>query len=426
MSNNFIPPNLHLPTMWLADAVTPTLLKVAYNIEDVKIEPADRKMLRTLRDRRLIYFSNHPTQSEPPVAWTIANAMGARFYSMATRRAFDFGFGLVGKVFQATGGFSVIPGIADRESMSMARKVLTEPAGKLSLYPEGEPMSSENDNLMPFQAGIVKLGLSAMDDARKIDPEADITILPAFIKYVIKSPQDVIKADLEKSISRIENKLGVNPGERNLLRRFLMVGRVITEQAEAQYNLPVSGDMDWDFRVGRLRHAMLDGIAGLLQLARYDKSADAIMKLRFLTAVVELKELNHPQCPVPETVSKADLALANQEVIPAVVLIVMRREYLVAYPSAERFYEWLARFESLVLGKTPRMLGGEPSHLPRTAFVNFAQPFGLSEYYEEYKRDRKVTLQVILDRLYADMKRMLDANLTRSRPLVEPYDVGET
>ncbi len=424
--SNFIPPNLNLPTMWFADAVNPAVLKVGFNIDEVHIEKADRPMLRSLRHRRLIYFSNHPTQAEPPVAWQIANAMGARFYSMAARRAFDFGFGLVGKVFQATGGFSVIPGIADRESMSMARKMLSAPSGKLILYPEGEPMSSENDNLMPFQAGIVKLGLSAFEDARKIKPDADITILPAFIKYVIKSPHDVIVTDLNNSIDVIAKKLGVNPGERNLLRRFLMIGRVITEQAEAQYNLPVTEDMDWDFRAGRLRHAMLDGVAERLQLPRYDKEADAIQKLRVLTAIIELKELRHPQCPIPKSVSKKDFELATKEVIRAYDFVVMRRDYLVSYPSAERFYEWLARFESLVLGKTPRMLGGEPSHLPRTAYVNFAKPFGLAEYYEEYKNDRKGTLQKILDRLRDDMQRMLDENLKRSKPIVEPFDVGDS
>ena len=123
--------------------------------------------------------------------------------------------------------------------------------------------------------------------------------------------------------------------------------------------------------------------------------------------------------------SKADFAWANTEIIRAYDFVVMRRDYLVEYPSAERFYEWLARFESLVLGKRPRMLGGEPSHLPRIAYVNFAKPFGLSEYYDQYKKDRKGTLQAILDRLHSDMKAMLDENLKRSEPIVEPFDVGD-
>ena len=421
--SNFIPPAFHLPTAWFTDAATPAFLKLAHNIDEVIIRPEDRDMLRSLRKRRLIYFSNHPTQAEPTIAWVISNAMGARFNSMAARRAFDFGFGLVGKLFQATGAFSVIPGIADRESMSMARKILIAPAGKLILYPEGEPMSSENDNLMPFQPGIVKLGLSAMDDLVKQSPGSDITILSAFIKYVIKASREEIVSDLEKSIDVIAQKLGVEPGERNLLRRFLMIGRVLSEQVEREYGLPVDDSMDWDFRTGRLRHAVLDGVADRLKLSRYDREADAIQKLRFLTAVLELEELKHPQSPISGATGE-DLRIANRDIIRAYDFIVMRREYLVAYPSAERFYEWLARFESLVLGKRPRMLGGEPSHLPRAAYVTFAKPFGLSDYYEKYKQDRKGTLQEILDRLRSDLEERLQQSLALSKPIVEPYDVG--
>lgn len=422
--SNFIPADFNLGMAWLADAATPALLKIAYNIEKVVIEKEDRKMLRTLRNKRLLYFSNHPTQAEPNIAWIIGNTIGTRFKSMATRRAFDFGFGLVGKVFQSTGAFSIIPGIADRESMAYARKVLSAPQGKLILFPEGEPMSSENDNLMPFQPGIVKLGLGAMDDARKKDPKADITILPAFIKYVTNASKEVIIKDLENSIAEIASKLGVATKERNLLRKFLMIGRVLTEKEENQLGLKNDSDADWDFRTGRLRHALLDQIAARLLIPKYDKNADAIHKLRFLTAIVELEELKHPQSPL-RGISAVDFKWANREIIKAYDFIVMEKDYLVSYPSAERFYEWLARFESLVLGKRPRMLGGEPSHLPRTAFVTFAKPFALSEYYEKYKKDRKATLNEILERLRKDMQAQLEEGMKKTIPIVKAFDVGE-
>lgn len=422
--DHFIPPDFNLPTAWFVDAIAPGFIKAAFNIEDVHISPEDRKMLRTLKRERVLYFSNHPTQTEPTIAWFVANAMGARFNSMAARRAFDFGLGMVGKLFQATGAFSVIPGIADRDSMAMARKILSSPEGKLTLYPEGEPMSSENDNLMPFQPGIVKIGLSAFEDARKKDPSADITILPAFIKYILKSPRSEVVADLERSIEVIAKKLKVDLGARNLLRRFLMIGRILMEREEKELGLNVDDSMDWDFRTGRLRHAMMDRVASRLNIKRYDHDADAIQKLRFLTAVIELEELKHPQSPL-KGVSQKDFNWANQQVIRAYDFIVMRREYLVSYPSGERFNEWLARFESLVLGKRPRMLGGEPSHLPRAAYVKFAKPFTLGEYYEKYRQDRKGTLQEILDRLRDDMQARLEECLSLSEPIVEPYDVGD-
>ncbi len=423
MSDYFIPPGFNLPLVWMTDAATPAYLKLMHNVEEVIIREEDRLLLRTLRDDRLLFFSNHPTQVEPTIAWIVAQKMGARFNTMATRRAFDFGGGLVGKLFQNTGTFSVIPGIADRDSIAMARAVLAKPRGKLALYPEGEPMSSENDSLMPFQPGIVKIGWSALEDARKQAPAADITVLPAFVKYVVKASQDEIVADLERAIAVIAARLEEDPGERNLLRKFLMIGRILIERAESEYGIKPEPGADFDYRMGRIRHAALDGVADLLGVKHYNRDADAIQKLRHLTAVLELVELNHPQAGIAP--SPAVLRRAIRECIRAYDFIVMKREYLVSRPTPERFYEWLARWESLILGKTPRALGGEPSRLPRKAFVFFAPPFHLGEYMEAYRQDRKGTLETILQRLFRDMKTMLDASASLTYTLVEPFDVGD-
>ena len=107
----FIPPNFNLGTAWFADAVNPAILKIGANIDGLKFEPDDRRMLRELKDKRVLFFSNHPTQAEPVLAWQVANAMGSRFNYMATRRAFDYFNGMLGTLFAQTGAFSVIPGI---------------------------------------------------------------------------------------------------------------------------------------------------------------------------------------------------------------------------------------------------------------------------------------------------------------------------
>ena len=192
-------------------------------------------MLRSIRDDRLLYFSNHPTTSEPPVAYYVANVMGARFQFMAARQVFEWGGGLVGKFISSIGAFSVLAGAADRESIKMSRAILSQPRGKLVLYPEGEPTSGENDNLLPFQQGAAQLGIWALEDARKSDPSADVTVLPTFVKYVMTGTEAHLRADLHQNIKIVEAKLGVDPGNRNLLRRFLAVGRVMLEKAEKDY-----------------------------------------------------------------------------------------------------------------------------------------------------------------------------------------------
>ncbi|MBI3394758.1 MAG: 1-acyl-sn-glycerol-3-phosphate acyltransferase [Spirochaetia bacterium] len=425
MKEFFIPPDFNLATAWFADATLPFALKTYQNIEEIVISPEDSTLLRSLKNERLIFFTNHPSQAEPMIAWHIANMMGSRFRYMATRRAFDFVFGAVGKLFQGTGAYSVLPGVPDRDSMRMTRQILAAPSGKLAIFPEGEPMCGENDSLMPFQPGFLKLGFGALADARKIDPKADILILPGFMKYVIKSPREEIISHLETSIHEIEKKLGLEPGERNLLRQFLMVGRVLLEQTEREYGIEPDNTADFDFRIGRVRHQILDNVARSMDIKNYNKDADAIHKLRHLTSIIELLEVGYPGPDLPK-LSAAELAKVNRECIKAYDFIVIKRDYLISRPTPERFYEWLQRFQSLALGKTPRALGGEPHPLPRRAHITFAPPVRMGDYYQDYQKNKGELVLRLTDSIRGDMQKLLDASTSLTYTIVEPGNVGGT
>lgn len=419
----FLPDEFLAPLAWVGDFSLPAVLKAGQNIDRIIIEPGDRKMLATLKKERLIFFTNHPTIGEPIIAYHVANLMHSRFKYMTTRRTFDFYGGLVGGIIRKLGAFSIIPGIADRDSMRFARSVLTEKEGKLVLFPEGEPMCGENDNLMPLQPGVVKIGFSALDDLYKKEPDADIMILPGFIKYVINSSQKEIEDSIYDTLHKIEKKLGLKPENRNLLRRFLYIARILLEQNEAEYNIAVKQDPDYDYRIGRLRHTILDSVAEKLQVKNYDKSADAIQKLRHLSTIIELHELKMDVGGLVK-VSDHTLKIAARECIKASDFIVMKRDYLISRPTPERLFEWLHRFESLVLDRLPNSLGGEPSHLPRDAHVRFARPFYLSEYYGGYKKNRKEGLKSLLSRIEGDLNQLLESVQPLSRIMVTPNEVG--
>lgn len=284
-------------------------------------------------------------------------------------------------------------------------------------------MCGENDNLMPFQPGLAQLSFWGMEDALKTDPNADIMVLPAFIKYVIKANDSRIIEDLHRSIGRIENKLGVDSGDRNLLRRFLMVGRILLENAERDYGIQVEPDSDFNHRTGKLRHTMLNNIADKLGLTTgYDRDADAIHKLRYLFAIVELIELNYPSPKIPK-ISPELLEWAKTECVKTYDLIVIKRDYLLSRPTPERFYEYLNRYESIVMGRTFHALGGGPSHLPRKAYVNFARPFKLSEFYKTYKQNKDRGLDTLMERLKNDIQRLLNNTTHLTRNIIEPYDL---
>ena len=420
----FIPPSFSLPLHWTADLLFPFLLKGMHNINKVIIKPEDLEMIRKLRHDRLIFFTNHPSTAEPPITYHIGNEMGCRFKFMASRQVFNWAGGAAGVVISNLGAFSVIAGIPDRESMKTFRRILSEPGGKMVTYPEGEPTSGENDSLMPFQPGVAQMGFWALEDARKNDPNADVTVLPGFIKYVVKATRAEIENCLIWSIEKLEKTLGVNPGDRNLLRRYLYFGKVLLEQAEREYRIPPASKGDFDYRIGRVRHAILDNVADKLNAKNYDRKADAIVKLRTLFALVEMITIDYPDPSLPK-LSPAELEWASRECIKAFDIIVIKRDYLMSNPTPERFLEWLLRFESYVLDKKPRALGGEPTPLPREAHVFFAKPFYLSEYYPEDKKKRKTAIDDMLKRLRGDMQKMLDEAQTLTKPLVKPFDIGD-
>ncbi|MCB1166098.1 MAG: 1-acyl-sn-glycerol-3-phosphate acyltransferase [Leptospiraceae bacterium] len=412
----FIPPGFSLPLAWGIDFSLPVLLRFVQNLEGVVILPEDQKMLRDLRKERILYCSNHPTVSEPPVAYAVAKAMGARFHYMAARQVFDWANGVVGRVIQGVGAYSVLAGTADRESIKMSRGILAHDGGKLVVYPEGEPTSGENDNLLPLQPGIAQIGFWGLEDARKMDPGADIKVLPAFVKYVYSGTDASIKGDLHSSVKKLERKLGIDPANKNLLRRFLTIGRIVLEQCEADYQIAAASLKDWDYRVGRVRHAVLDQVADRIQVKGYNRSADAIEKLRFLLSILEMISVEYPDPRLP-SVDEETLKWAQKECEKAYLFIVTRPEYLISYPTAERFYEWLGRYETFVLGKT--------SARGRKAHVRFTEPISLGEYYSRYKENRKSGIEALLGELKNRLERLLVECQQLSQPIVRPFDVGD-
>lgn len=416
-SSAFIPPGFNLPVAWLLDASFPLLLKQIMNIDEVVLKKDDHAMLRRLSEERLLYTSNHPSTAEPPVAYYVAMKMGARFNFMASRQVFEWGYGLVGKFIQNIGVYSVVPGTSDRESLKMSRKILARPRGKLVLYPEGEPTSGENDNLMPFQAGVGQLGYWALEDLRKTEPEGDIKILCSFVKYVMSGTDASIKAELHASLKKIERRFRIDPGNKNLLRRFLTVGRVILEEAEGRYRVPMASKEDFDYRVGRVRHAILDQVAERLNVHNYNIREDAIFKLRQLLSVLEMVALGMKDPRVPD-IDQKTYDWAMTECMKVYGFIAISTGYLVSRPTPERFFEWLARYENYVFGSTkPRA---------RKAHVFFAEPFSLADTYADYKSNKRRGVEKLTARIKGLTQDLLDKSLELSQPLVRPGDIDSS
>ncbi|MFO1526374.1 MAG: 1-acyl-sn-glycerol-3-phosphate acyltransferase [Turneriella sp.] len=421
---HFIPPveNRFLP--WLASKLFFPLLGAMQNIKQVIIRDEDIATLRKFKNERLLFFTNHPSTAEPPLVFYLGRLLGQRFKFMASRQVFNWQGGLIGWAIRRIGAYSVIAGVPDRDAMKLTRKILSEPTGKLVIFPEGEPTSGEVDTLMPFQPGVAQLGLWGLEDARKLDPAADINVWYGFMKFVIISPREKILHDLGKSLFRIEKKLGVAEvnKDKHLLHRFLTIGRLLLEKAERDFSVTVEAEKGFDYRIGRVRHAMLDQLAEKLQAANYDKNEDAIRKWRRLFALVELHQLKYPDPKLPKLDAKT-IKEAHRDAVFVFDFIVMKRDYILNNPTPERLYEWLDRYESYMFKKIPRALGGVPSHLPRRAHILFGKPYKLSEIVTENRKDRRLAVENFTTRLREDMQKLLDEAQALTQPLFSTEEV---
>jgi hypothetical protein len=419
----FIPPveNRFLP--WLASKIYFPLLAAMQNIRQVVIRPEDIEKLRSFKNERLLFFTNHPSTAEPPLVFYLGRLLGQRFKFMASRQVFNWQGGLIGWFIRRIGAYSVIAGVPDREAMKLTRKILTVPDGKLVIFPEGEPTSGEVDTLMPFQPGVAQLGLWDLEDAQKIDPNADINVWYGFMKFVITSPKEKILHDLNRSLTKIEKKMGlaVNDGK-HVLHRFLTVGRHFLEKAEADFNVTVEHEKGFDYRIGRVRHAMLDRLAEKLQAGNYDKNEDGIHKWRRLFALVELHQLQYPDPKLPK-LDKRTIKEAHRDAVFIFDFIVMKRDYILDNPTPERLYEWLDRYESYLFKKVPRALGGVPSHLPRRAHILFGKPYKLSEVQTANRKDRRGAVEGFTARLRNDMQQLLEDAQSLTQPLFDKDEI---
>lgn len=412
----FIPPRFNPAVAWFIDRLLPVILKHALNIQGIDISKRDQEMLVSLRNERLLYMTNHPSTVEPPIAYYVANIMGSRFFFMASRAVFNWYGGILGWLICRVGAFSVLGGSSGgRDTLKTSRAILARQAGKMVIYPEGM-MSGENDNLIPFMSGAVQIGFWGLEDARKIDPSADIIMLPGFAKYIMTGSRESHLLDIAQSIARIEKKLGIQETERLLLRRFLRVGRLLLELAEKEYKVPAASLDDYAYRIGRVRHAILEKAATRLK-HKMDPHSDSIERIRELLAVVDAVDAGLPS-KNGVTKDTEDFLAAREDLKKVHTFIVILPEYLLSRPTAERFYEWLYRFEAHVFGETKMR--------PRRARVSFAPVIRLSDYHENYKTNKKKAVEKLTRDLRDKLENLMEQAMELTQPIVSPNEIGNS
>ena len=163
--------------------------------------------------------------------------------------------GLIGKLMQTVGAYSIRRGVGDRDSIVQTLKMLQQPQCKLVIFPEGG-CSYQNDTVMPFRSGAVELSFKAMEKiAKKEDAVPNFYLVPTSIKYQYKNATN---AEIDRGLEELETALNLQSGEDDFYSRLRNVGDRVLSNLETEYSVSVLDGSNWNQRMDRLRKQMLD------------------------------------------------------------------------------------------------------------------------------------------------------------------------
>lgn len=390
------------PYPWLirlGERFLPDILKRGYGIVAIRYREEELARFHEIRDERVLLTPNHPTHAEPAVMFDFARSTGRRFFYLSNHESFDNAWGLFGWLLQHSGAYSIIRGAPDRESFKCTRAILSENRAPLVIFPEGE-VYSQNDSLLPFQAGVFQLALVAQDDMNSRGTEAALWVQPVAIRY--RFVEDMGGPILE-SLQRLERKLGLSgppPGDNYL--RLRRIGDAVLTAAETAYRLPHGSAGDLNPRIDAVREKIVTRVADALAVEVESLGRTLPDRMRALTNRVNRVVVDDPD-PASEYQERLlreeaeRVSPLNQDLRRLANWIAVRDGYVAEMASQERVVDTLWRLESEVLGR--RVLQGR-----RECHVRLAEPIDLRA---EQEAPRKEAIQDVTARVEKAIQSLL-------------------
>ena len=405
---DFISPKKAVFLPWFAKTFIRTILKGVHNINEINISLDDTEKIKTLKDKRVILIANHPSTIEPHLIFFLSTILEQKMEFMASRQVFEWSGGLIGYVIRRLGAYSIIAGINDKKALYHTVKLLSKKNAKLTIFPEGEPTSGENTTFMPFQQGFAVLSLLSLERLKAKEPNADILILPVSFFYTLNIPKEFMIKNLEKRLNKLENKTQFTKtkNEQDIVKRILKLGYNVLEKFEKKYGVQIEEGETFKHRVGRLRHKILNELAQLFRVKNYNQDGNAIEKFRNIFSIVELCMINYKDDSLPK-LTKKELKAAFKKLFNVFEMIIINEEHLLTKPSFEKCFEWIERYETLLLDKKPRALGGRPSTLPRKAHIQLGETFSLAKYSSKNKKERMKRIDSLMEKSDNTLKSMI-------------------
>ena len=397
-ATKFVPPQRNDVLTRILQSISYPVVYLLYKARLV-VDENDVATVGAIADKRVVYLPNHSNLDDGLIMFLLSARVGQLFNYVVAYEAFR---GLIGKLMQIVGAYSIRRGVGDRDSIVQTLTILQQPQCKLVIFPEGG-CSYQNDTVMPFRSGAVELSFKAMEKiAKKEDAVPDFYLVPVSIAYKYKNASS---NEIDRGLKELETALNLPLGEDDFYSRLRKVGDRVLTNLETEYGV-CAGGSDWNQRMDRLRERMLDYCEKKLNLV----PATALPNRERIYKVQSILFFLNPGDRQPdidyERVYRTTVRLLNFDAI--------YDGYVADKPTKERFIATIDRLEREVFNiDRPKFKGW------RRAIVKIGTPIDLKEYWQAYQNTPQTiakdlqlsSRQETIDYLNHKAQQMVQANL---------------
>lgn len=404
----FVPPRHNPFLIWLCNATLPRLAPLFGNVYGLDLPNEDFARLKALGGGRALLCPNHPTETDPIVAFWLSRNLGQPFNYLATRETLE---GPRGWLLNRIGVYSVIRGFPDRESIRMTRRLLAEMDRKVVIFPEGQ-VYEHNDMLLDFQMGVAQIGFWALDDLEKASRPLSLPLAPIALRYRCRDdPSRVI----DHTLKALAEALGVRPDPRaTRYDRLIQIGGQLLGRIEREEGLKASESGDLSERIRVVRRAALDRVA---QAAGTRVNHEAPPADQLHQVFNELKSwvgvLGDEAAEYDERRYRHRLQVAAPlfgELLRLQNFIVLSGDYVASESTAERFLEVLGCLQKEVFGKIRY-------RAPLIASVRVAEVIRLEDRRDAYRENKREEVARVTNELQSAIRERLNAMSAEGTPI---------
>jgi 1-acyl-sn-glycerol-3-phosphate acyltransferase len=392
----FIPPQQNPLLVRLVQSIFYLVTYLAFKFSLI-VSEEDLAKVRAIASDRVVYLPNHSNLDDGVAVFQLSARIGQLFHYVVAIEAFQ---GIIGKLIQLVGAYSLRRGVGDRSSVIQTLTILQQPQCKLVIFPEGG-CSYQNDTVIPFRTGAIELSFKALEKLVKQENAVpNFYLVPVSLKY---SYPKATKKQIDQALTRLENALALKPIQDDHYSRLRAIAEKVLTSLETEYHIAVE-QTDWNQRCQNLRKQMLGYCEAKLAIAAKNQLGDRKANRERVYRVQSILR-NLPDTDKKAAIDYEHLYLTTVRLLNFDAIY---NGYVTEKPTIERYFATIDRLEREVFKiDRPKFKGR------REITAKIGTPINLKNYWQKYYSDRPSTSrEQIINHLTEIVQLEVQANLS--------------